>query len=226
LNAGVAVPLPLSFPLPPTTLLGLAWLMVGCWMCQCEPNSNDSEYQRCPNNDDQSDDEEHQDEPQSQQKRRSRNNKSISVKCKSNKPSLNSTNGGRTIIRREEPTAGPSRLIHQQQQLQNEVTINNHSAKEIDSDNTLNNHPNSKPDLFLRDEEDTEEEEEIGGGRGKFLSSENQCLLASRPNEDDLFDNNQIHDNNHLQQGPTTGSSIFGNALPFLKKIWKKSIIE
>lgn len=30
----VAVTLPLSFPLPGTTLVGLFWLMVGCWSCQ------------------------------------------------------------------------------------------------------------------------------------------------------------------------------------------------
>lgn len=33
----MAVPhLPLSFPLPPQTLLGVVWLVVGCWLCQCD----------------------------------------------------------------------------------------------------------------------------------------------------------------------------------------------
>lgn len=40
----VAVPhLPLSFPLPPQTLLGLVWLMVGCWLCQCDWQQQDEQ---------------------------------------------------------------------------------------------------------------------------------------------------------------------------------------
>jgi len=211
------VPLPLSFPLPPATLLGLAWLMVGCWLCQCEPN-NDSEYQRSSNShgDQQSDDDCHYEVPRSSQCGTNLINK--------REGSAEGNNSNSIIVKKsvEEPKPGPSSklCIPTNHYNNHHETKNNSDHKSNSTNQILIKEPISSNTYINHNHDETDEE----SSEDNILPVENQRLLT-KPQEDDLFDNNELRDNkqNNQSDGGRTSTSILGQALPFLKKIWKKS---